>query len=65
LRLAENLDRTQAGIIEDARLERISAGTISLCVQARRDWQVELSGVENQRDAFEKTFDVRLVVERD
>ena len=65
LRLAENLDRSQAGIVEDARLERIGNASIGLCVQAGRDWQVELSGVENQREAFEKTFGGRLVIQRD
>jgi exopolyphosphatase/guanosine-5'-triphosphate,3'-diphosphate pyrophosphatase len=62
IRIAENLDRSQARTVTSARLVPGGAGRVILEVDAAHDPQVELSGVENQRDAFEKVFGVSLGV---
>jgi exopolyphosphatase/guanosine-5'-triphosphate,3'-diphosphate pyrophosphatase len=62
IRIAENLDRSQAGNINSARLVPAGRGRVTLEVDPIYDPQVELSGVENQRDAFEKVFGVSLDV---
>ena len=63
IRIAENLDRSQARNVIGARLASQGPGEIVLEVDAVHDPQVELSGVENQREAFEKVFEVSLRVE--
>jgi len=60
IRIAENLDRSQARNVISARLVPAGAGHVALEVDAAHDPQVELSGVENQRDTFEKVFGVSL-----
>jgi exopolyphosphatase/guanosine-5'-triphosphate,3'-diphosphate pyrophosphatase len=63
LRLAESLDRSQAGVVESVRLERIGEKRVALHVAARHGWEIERTSVENQFRAFEKTFDCALVLE--
>jgi exopolyphosphatase/guanosine-5'-triphosphate,3'-diphosphate pyrophosphatase len=63
IRIAENLDRSQARTVTDARLAPAGPGRVALEVEAAHDPQVELSGVENQRDVFEKVFNVSLAVQ--
>ncbi len=63
IRLAENLDRSQAHNVTNARLVSAGPGQVTLEVDAAHDPQVELSGVENQREAFEKVFGVSLNVQ--
>lgn len=62
IRLAENLDRSQAHNVSSARLVSNGAGRVVLEVDAAHDPQVELSGVENQRESFERVFGVSLNV---
>jgi exopolyphosphatase/guanosine-5'-triphosphate,3'-diphosphate pyrophosphatase len=63
IRLAENLDRSQARNVLSARLVSGGSGGVILEVDAAHDPQVELSGVENQREAFERVFGVSLNVQ--
>jgi exopolyphosphatase/guanosine-5'-triphosphate,3'-diphosphate pyrophosphatase len=56
LRLAESLDRSQAGSVQDARLCAVDGTRAVLSVYATQDCQVELWGVEDQVAAFEKVF---------
>jgi exopolyphosphatase/guanosine-5'-triphosphate,3'-diphosphate pyrophosphatase len=60
LRLAENLDRGQAGNVSSAQLLSGGPGRIVLELSAARDCQVEVSGLENQRDVFLRIFGRRL-----
>jgi exopolyphosphatase/guanosine-5'-triphosphate,3'-diphosphate pyrophosphatase len=62
IRIAENLDRSQASNVAWARLVQTEAGKVALEVDAAHDPHVELSGVENQREVFEKVFRVALEV---
>jgi exopolyphosphatase / guanosine-5'-triphosphate,3'-diphosphate pyrophosphatase len=62
LRLAENLDRSQAGSVQDARLCAVDGTHAVLYVSAAQDCQVELWGVEEQVAAFAKVFGRRLEV---
>ena len=63
IRLAENLDRSQAHNVLSARFVPGSAGRVVLEVDAAHDPQVELSGIENQRDTFERVFSTSLAVQ--
>jgi exopolyphosphatase/guanosine-5'-triphosphate,3'-diphosphate pyrophosphatase len=63
IRIAENLDRSQARNVTAARLAPAGPGRVALEVEAAHDPVVELSGVENQRETFEKVFSVSLAVE--
>jgi exopolyphosphatase/guanosine-5'-triphosphate,3'-diphosphate pyrophosphatase len=60
LRLAENLDRGQTGNVGSARLAASGSGRVMLELSATRDCQVEVSGLENQRDVFYRVFGRRL-----
>jgi hypothetical protein len=60
LRLAENLDRGQAGNVSGAQLLNAGPGRIVLELSAARDCQVEVSGLESQRDVFLRIFGRRL-----
>jgi hypothetical protein len=62
LRIAENLDRSQTNHITSARLGVEKPRRIVLELQASRDPQVEISGLENQRGAIERVFGRKLVV---
>jgi exopolyphosphatase/guanosine-5'-triphosphate,3'-diphosphate pyrophosphatase len=60
LRLAENLDRGQAGNVSSAQLVSAGAKRVILELSAARDCQVEVSGLESQRDVFLRVFGRRL-----
>jgi exopolyphosphatase/guanosine-5'-triphosphate,3'-diphosphate pyrophosphatase len=62
LRVAENLDRSQTNHITAARLGVEKPGRLALELQATRDPQVEISGLDNQRGAIERVFGRKLVV---
>ncbi len=59
LRLAECLDRSQAGHVSDACFEAISSKRVRLNLQATQDCHIEVWGVEKHLDAFEKVFERR------
>ena len=63
LRLAESLDRSQAGIVKSVSLLPLSANRVLLHVAAAHGWEVERAGLESHIKAFEKTFDRKLVIE--
>jgi exopolyphosphatase/guanosine-5'-triphosphate,3'-diphosphate pyrophosphatase len=60
LRLAENLDRGQTGNVSSAELLAGGLGRVVLELSAVRDCQVEVSGLESQRDVFLRVFGRRL-----
>jgi exopolyphosphatase/guanosine-5'-triphosphate,3'-diphosphate pyrophosphatase len=62
LRIAENLDRSQTGHVSAARLSVEKPGRIVLELQATRDPQVEISGLDSQRGAIERVFGRKLIV---
>jgi exopolyphosphatase / guanosine-5'-triphosphate,3'-diphosphate pyrophosphatase len=62
IRIAENLDRGQAGAVAGARLVPAGNGKVDLEIDAIHDPYVELAGVENHREVFEKVFKVSLKV---
>jgi exopolyphosphatase/guanosine-5'-triphosphate,3'-diphosphate pyrophosphatase len=63
LRLAENLDRGHAGLVQHACLCPTNTNKhVALHVHAGHDCQVELWGVQKHAEAFEKVFGPRLVV---
>jgi exopolyphosphatase / guanosine-5'-triphosphate,3'-diphosphate pyrophosphatase len=63
LRLAESLDRSQSGSIVSATFEQIDARRFVLRAQAIGECQVEVWGLDNQLDAFEKVFRRKLTAE--
>ncbi len=63
LRLAESLDRSQAGIVKSVRLVGLSGNRVVLHVVAQHGWEVERAGLESHIKAFEKTFNRKLVIE--
>ncbi len=60
LRLAECLDRSQAGHVMHAYFEAISNKHVRLNLQANQDCHIEVWSVEKHLDAFEKVFERRL-----
>lgn len=63
LRLAENLDRGYAGLVQQVELCPTSGRRVTLRIHAPHDCQVELWGLQKQVDAFEKVFERRLSFE--
>jgi len=62
LRLAENLDRGHAGLVQQARLCSVDTTHVALHIYALDDCQVEVWGIHKHAEAFEKVFGQRLVV---
>jgi exopolyphosphatase/guanosine-5'-triphosphate,3'-diphosphate pyrophosphatase len=62
LRLAESLDRSQAGYVRHARLCTVDAQHVMLYVHATHDCQLELWGVQEHLEAFAKVFDRTLEI---
>ncbi len=56
LRLAESLDRSHAGAVQHARLERLGKRRARLSLHSERDCQLEIWGAQAHAKAFEKTF---------
>ncbi|WP_306296662.1 Ppx/GppA phosphatase family protein, partial [Candidatus Entotheonella palauensis] len=59
LRLAECLDRSQAGHVSHAYFERLDYKQVRLNLYATQDCQIEVWGVEKHLDAFAKVFEHR------
>src|SRR5215467_13024354 len=56
LRLAENLDRGHAGLVQQAQLHPVDARHVALRIHAPHDCQVEIWGIQKHAEAFEKVF---------
>lgn len=56
LRLAEHLDRSQAGHVHDAHLDIVDKTCVALNVYAAHDCQIEIWGVQKDVATFEKVF---------
>lgn len=63
LRLAECLDRSQAGHVSHACFEAISNKRARLNLQATQDCHIEVWGVEKHLDAFQKVFERRFEIQ--
>jgi exopolyphosphatase/guanosine-5'-triphosphate,3'-diphosphate pyrophosphatase len=62
LRLAENLDRSHAGLVSSAVFHAPDRHEAHLALTGRGDCQLELWGVQAQAAAFERAFHRRLTV---
>lgn len=62
LRLAENLDRSHAGIIQHARLAAGGKKTACLVVSAEQDCTLELWGINTHIETFRKVFGRKLEI---
>ena len=56
VRLAENLDRSQAGHVASASLRAVGGRRVMLDIESAQDPQVELIGLRDQREVFERVF---------
>ena len=61
LRLADGLDRSRSGVVDDVTAE-LNGKRIKLAVASRGDVDVDLWGARRKRELFEKLFDCRLEV---
>ncbi len=64
IRLAEALDRSHAGLVDEAKLRAVDGDEVVLEVRSESDCRLELWGAESHRSAFERTFERRLVARR-
>jgi len=62
LRLAKHLDRSHAGLVQQAWLRPIDANHVALHIHASHDCQVEVWGIQKRAEAFEKVFGRGLVI---
>jgi exopolyphosphatase/guanosine-5'-triphosphate,3'-diphosphate pyrophosphatase len=62
LRLAKHLDRSHAGLVQQAWLRPIDANRVALHIHAPHDCQVEVWGIQKRAEAFEKVFGRGLVI---
>ena len=63
LRLAESLDRSQAQVVGEARLERVGSDRAVLHVGVKPGWEIELWSLETHRKAFARVFGANLMIE--
>ena len=63
LRLSESLDRSHGGAVHRARFAERGKRTVVLQVFSEQDCQLEIWGVQNHLEAFEKTFNHTLEIE--
>lgn len=61
LRIAESLDRSHSGLVEDASFRPEKNGMV-LEIRSARDCQLELWGVEKHRESLEKVFKQNFVI---
>lgn len=64
LRLAEHLERSHHGVIQQARFRRLTDGRVRLVVKADGDCALELSAAAKDPKAFARAFHRELVVAR-
>jgi exopolyphosphatase/guanosine-5'-triphosphate,3'-diphosphate pyrophosphatase len=62
LRLSESLDRSHRNAVTNATFKSSGEETILLEIEGNQDDQLEMWGVENHREAFEKTFGKKLII---
>jgi exopolyphosphatase/guanosine-5'-triphosphate,3'-diphosphate pyrophosphatase len=62
LRIAESLDRSHTGVVQQARFVRKNKNRVTLEIYGDENYQLELWGVLNQRRVFEKAFKCKLQV---
>jgi exopolyphosphatase/guanosine-5'-triphosphate,3'-diphosphate pyrophosphatase len=63
LRLAECLDRSQAGHVSHACFETLGSKRVRLNLHATEDCHIEVWGIEKHLDAFEKDFERRFDIQ--
>jgi exopolyphosphatase/guanosine-5'-triphosphate,3'-diphosphate pyrophosphatase len=62
LRLAKNLDRSHASLVQHAWLCPMKARRVALHIHAAHDCQVEVWDIQKRAEVFEKVFGRRLVI---
>jgi len=62
LRIAENLDRSHAGLVEQVRLYTEGKKTVVLEARAAGDVQLERWGIESRKELLERAFGRKLLV---
>jgi len=60
LRIAESLDRSHSGLVEKARFMERDKGSVVLEIRSSKECQLELWGVQDHLESFEKIFGKRL-----
>jgi exopolyphosphatase/guanosine-5'-triphosphate,3'-diphosphate pyrophosphatase len=63
LRIAENLDRSHAGLVEQARLYAAGKRTVVLEIRAVGDVQLELWGIESRKELLERALGRKLLLQ--
>jgi len=63
IRLGESLDRSHAALVQHVRFSAADKDSASLEIITRGDCQLEMWGIENEKKAFEKAFERKLVFE--
>jgi len=61
LRIAESLDRSHAGLVENACFMGCDDGNVVLEIKSSNGCQLEFWGVQKHRDAFEQVFGKKLL----
>jgi exopolyphosphatase/guanosine-5'-triphosphate,3'-diphosphate pyrophosphatase len=64
LRFAESLDRSHAGIVRHARFSRGEKNSVVLEIECGDECDLEIWGVQNHRESFQKVFEKRLMIKR-
>ena len=64
LRLAERLERSHHGVVQQVRFRRAGSDGVKLVVKADGDCSLELTAIEKDQKAFAKAFGCQLVVEQ-
>ena len=60
--MAESLDRSHTGVVQSARLIVEDRDEVTLIVEASQECDLEVWGVQTQREAFKKVFKRRMAV---
>jgi exopolyphosphatase/guanosine-5'-triphosphate,3'-diphosphate pyrophosphatase len=63
LRIAESLDRSHTGVVQDVRLLPLQTGEIALEIHGKGDCQLEIWGVQTHAEDFANVFGRKLVIE--
>ncbi len=63
LRIAESLDRSHSGLVRSSHFRFVDREKTIIEIIAAGDCQLEIWGIESHRDAFEKAFDSKLMLE--
>jgi exopolyphosphatase/guanosine-5'-triphosphate,3'-diphosphate pyrophosphatase len=63
LRIAESLDRSHTGVVQDVRLLPLQTGEVALEIHGKGDCQLEIWGVQTHAEDFADVFGRKMVIE--